>query len=422
VGETGLDLIPERLEIEDGAALVAFERPGATMATLLVALPAGNILDPPGEEGISHLAGSCLERGTRRRSHEALFSIVDGAGAIIEITPGAERLVLELRALAEDLPLLVPVAAEILREPAFAPDAVEIVRLETVTGIREDLDDTYEVSLDLALDLLYGPGHPFARRVTGSIETVERIQPECLAAFHAERYGLAGCAFGYAGPHDPRAVRDLIAGAFGGWKAAARDADPDTLPSIFAPPPAARRESKSMPHKCESDIALAYPVPPRAHPDFPALILANMVLGEFGLGGRIGREVRDARGLAYEAYARLPLARGPRAWVARVGTSPEDVETAIEVLLAEVRRIAEEPVPPDELEDARGAIIGSLPVRLETLAGFARAALQMEFYGLGIEYLARFPDRIRALGPEDVMRVARTYWPADQASIGVAGP
>ncbi|MBN1419217.1 MAG: insulinase family protein [Planctomycetes bacterium] len=420
--ESALEVLPARLEVGGGAALVAFERPGAAMATLLAAVPAGNVDDLAGEEGISYLAGSCLERGTRRRNHEDLFGIIDGAGAILEITPGAERLVLELRALAEDLPRLIPLAAEILREPSFAADDVEIVRREILTGIREDLDDTREVALDIALEILYGPGHPFARRASGTVESVERIAPARLAAFHAAHYGLEGCAFGYAGPHDPRAVRDLVAGAFGGWTRAPRDADPSPLPSLVAPPSVARRGSRTMPHKEQADITVAYPVPPRAHPDFPALMLANMVLGEFGLGGRIGREVRDARGLAYDAHARLPLARGPRAWVARIGTSAADVETAIDVLLAEVRRLAEEEVPPAEIEDARGSIVGSLPVRLETLAGFARAALQMEFYGLGIDYLVQFPGRIRALGPEDVMRVARTYWPADRASIGVAGP
>ena len=104
-----------------------------------------------------------------------------------------------------------------------------------------------------------------------------------------------------------------------------------------------------MPDKYQSDIALGRPGPTRAAPDYLPAMLMNTVLGVFGMMGRIGKNVREAQGLAYYAYSSLQGGLGPGAWLAAAGVAPDNVNQAISSILDEVARMQNELVPAEEL-------------------------------------------------------------------------
>jgi zinc protease len=192
-------------------------------------------------------------------------------------------------------------------------------------------------------------------------------------------------------------------------------------------PPAAvpaerQRQEATVPGKTQSDITVGHPAIPRAHPDYYALELANLILGRFGLGGRLGKSVRETQGLAYSTGSGLEGGMGPGAWAARAGVAPANVDRAIESILAEVERIRAEPVGEDELADALDYLTGSLPLGLESQDGVARVALDIEFYGLGLDYLDRYPAIVRALTREQVQEAAQRHLHPDHVVISVAGP
>src|SRR5437762_12000439 len=105
-----------------------------------------------------------------------------------------------------------------------------------------------------------------------------------------------------------------------------------------------------MPHKTQVDVALALPGVPRSHPDYHALNMANMILGSLGLMGRLGERVRDQQGMAYYVYSRYSARLWAGDWFANAGVRPDHVEPAIESILAEVRRLREEPIADVEFE------------------------------------------------------------------------
>ncbi len=138
--------------------------------------------------------------------------------------------------------------------------------------------------------------------------------------------------------------------------------------------------------------------------------------------GRIGKNVREAQGLAYYAYSSLQGGLGPGAWLAAAGVAPDKAEQAISSILDEIARIQNERVPAEELADSQAYRIGSLPVGLETNSGIANVITDMELYEWGLDYLLEYPDLVRAITPEQVQAAAQKYLSTENLGIAVAGP
>jgi zinc protease len=150
--------------------------------------------------------------------------------------------------------------------------------------------------------------------------------------------------------------------------------------------------------------------------------MANLILGSLGMMGRLGEQVRDRQGMAYYVYSRVSARLWAGDWIANAGVDPVNIDRAIESILAEVRRLREEPVSDLELADAAANLVGSLPLRLETNDGKAGFLLNIEYYGLGLDYLERYPGMIQALTKEDLTAATRRYLDPEQMAVVIAGP
>jgi zinc protease len=177
-----------------------------------------------------------------------------------------------------------------------------------------------------------------------------------------------------------------------------------------------------MPGKTQSDIVLGCPGLARNDPDYYAAVVTNTVLGRFGMYGRLGTHVREEQGLAYYCLSSLEAGQWPGPWCVFAGVNPANVPLAIESILQEIARMREEQVPDDELDDSKAFLTGSLPLRLETNEGMAAALLEMERYGLGLDYLQRYPDLIHGVTAAEVQAVAAKYLDPQAYALAIAGP
>jgi zinc protease len=157
-------------------------------------------------------------------------------------------------------------------------------------------------------------------------------------------------------------------------------------------------------------------------PNYRPALLANSILGEFGMMGRIGNIIREELGLAYYAYSRLDGGLGPGAWTIEAGVAPENVDLTIETALAEVRRLLSEHVSEDDLSDNLSYFTGRLPLRLESASGIANQLIALERYDLGLDFLVNYRDVMYRFTREDVQAAARHYLDPDRFIIAVAGP
>jgi zinc protease len=151
-------------------------------------------------------------------------------------------------------------------------------------------------------------------------------------------------------------------------------------------------------------------------------MMGNMILGRLGMGGRLGENVRENQGMAYYVYSGLEADLGAGPWAAVAGINPDNVERAIQAILQEIEQFKQAGPTDEELADAKAYLTGSLVLGLETNDGIAGTLLAIERYGLGLDYIDRYPDIINGLSHADIVTVARKYLSTENCVLVVAGP
>ncbi len=369
--------------------------------------------------GLASFTAQVMERGTEDRPFAQLYEAVESIGARFGVSGGVHITTFGAKGLAEHLPLLLDILADVLRRPAFRPDQVEKVRAELMTYFQERAQSPRHMAELIFDELAYPEAHPYHVSTMGYPETIARIGRDELAAFHRRYFAPRGGVIVIVGAVRREEALRLVAETLGTWEAD-RPARAE-LPDV--PPPEARRERRvTIPDKAQAALVLGWPGPPRRHPDFLRCHLANTVLGVFGMYGRLGERVREENGLAYYVFSDLAGGTGPGAWRVVAGVAPDQVDRVVDLIRVELRRLRDELVPRDELADSQSFLVGSLPLRLETNEGVARTLLHIERHGLGLDYLHRYRELIERITPWEVQRVARAWLDPDRFALAVAGP
>jgi zinc protease len=408
-----------RVELPNGLVVLARANFNSPSVVVQGYFPSGSLFDPDGRLGLAGFTAAALMRGSARRTFQEIYDALESAGASLGFNGGTHSTGFSGRALAEDLDLLLGLLAESLRQPVFPKEQIDRLRAQLLTRLAIRAQDTGEMAA-LTFDQIVYAGHPYSRPEDGYPETIEPIGREDLEAFHQRHYGPRGMAIAVVGAVDPTQAVEKITQVLGDWKNPEQPEPPALLTLRGPEEPLTRR--LGIPGKYQADIVLGTAGPERRSPEYLAAALGNSVLGQFGMMGRIGDAVREQAGLAYYAYSNLSGGLGPGPWSVSAGVDPGNVEQAIELIRAEIARFVTEPVTAEELADSQANFIGRLPLSLESNGGVAAAILNLERYGLGLDYYRRYPDLIQAISREAVLEAGRRYLDPERLAVAVAGP
>ncbi len=408
-----------RRELPNGVVVLARENFTSPSVVVDADLRVGALWHGREQAGLSDFTAASLMRGTARHSFAEIYEQIESVGASLSVSGGTHTSGFYGKSLAEDLDLILGLAADALRRPTFPPEQVERLRGEILTRLNIQANDTRSRASEAFYELAY-PGHPYSIEEDGYPETIRALTREDLIRFHGTHYGPRGMLVTVVGAVSAEAAVDLVAKHFGDWTNPAQG-DLPALPEISRPTAIVKRHV-AMAGKAQSDVLLGVPGPARRHPRFLAARLANNILGVFGMGGRIGHEVREKNGLAYYAGSALNGGLGPGAWYAYAGVGSANVDRAVDLIRRELKRFLTRRVTAAELEDNQAQFIGRLPLTMETNEGVASNISSMELFGLGLDYLRRYPDLIRALTRDDLLSVAQEYLSVDGYALAVAGP
>jgi zinc protease len=381
-------------------------------------LSAGSIFEPDEKLGLADFTALALMRGTAQRDFQQLYEALESNGASLGIDGGTHTAGFYGHALAEDIDLLIGTLAEALRQPVFPSDQVERLRAQLLTSLAIRAQDTAEVA-SLTFDELVYAGHPYSRPEEGNPDTVRSITREDLVTFHKVHYGPRGMVISIVGAIDPECAIDSVSRFLGDWENPAQP-EPPALPPLQALNEMVTRQVH-IPGKSEADIVMGVAGPPRRSPDFLPASLGNSILGQFGMFGRIGESVRERAGLAYHASSSLSGGIGPGPWLVIAGVNPQNLEKAINLVRQEIARFVTDPVTSEELADSQANFVGRLPLSLESNGGVSAALLNLERYGLGLDYYRRYPDLIAAVTPAEILETARHYLHPDRLAIATTG-
>lgn len=408
-----------RARLDNGIQLLVRRNESSPSVVISGYLPGGSMFDPQEKLGLAHLTAAMLMRGTEKRSFQTIFDDLETAGASLGFGASVHNVNFTGRSLTEDLPLIVDILQESLRSPVFPADQFERLRAQMLTHLAIRAQDTAEMA-NLKFDEILFAGHPYGRPEDGFPETILAITREDVHAFHRRQYGPEGMVIVVVGAVEPGQVHELIQNSLGDWRNPEQPPTPD-LPAV-QPRLELTRLHIPLPGKAQVDILMGVHGPRRTDPDYLAASLGNNILGQFGMMGRIGGAVREKAGLAYYASTSLNGWISAGSWEVAAGVNPANVDRAVELILAEVRRFVTEPVSPEELRDSQMNFIGRLPLSMESNAGVAAGLLNIERFNLGLDYFRQLPGKVSAITTEQVLETARRYLDPDRFLIVSCGP
>jgi zinc protease len=322
------------------------------------------------------------------------------------------------RSLAEDLPLLVNTLADCLLHPIFPEAYIARLKSQLLTGLAIRAQDTSDMA-SLTFDRLLFPNHPYGLPEDGYIETIERIQRDDLVKFHKTYFSPENMVMVIVGAVEPEYAFDVFERSLGGWVNPQSKSD-TKLPAITSLQKTIRQHI-SIPGKSQSDLVMGTLGPKRIAPNYLSASLGNNILGQFGMMGRIGNSVREKAGLAYYASTSVNAWIEGGSWEVSAGVNPENLDKAINLIIKELEIFCTEPVTAQELEDSQANYIGRLPLSLESNSGVANSILNLERFGLGLDYLQRYPSLINEITPQTILDAAHTYIDPQNLVIVSAG-
>jgi zinc protease len=267
---------------------------------------------------------------------------------------------------------------------------------------------------------VYGQ-HPFGRPSLGRRKTVEPLRREDCAAFHHRLFAPNNTIMAVVGDFDSDKVIAEIKRLTAEWKTGMLP-KPETPPVVK--PDKFTQKILTMPQAVQLHFYMGEPGIRRDNPDYYKLLVMDYVLGTGpGFTDRLSARLRDREGLAYTVTANITnsATEQPGLFTCYIGTDPENFGRVKKEFLEELQRIRESLPKPEEVEDAKQYLLGSLPFHFTTNSAIAGQLLAIERYGLGFDYLDHYRKVVAAVTPEEVQAVARKYLDPEHMVLVAAG-
>lgn len=410
---------PVRWTMDNGLRVVALPKGGVPQVVLRLVLPAGGAADPPAFPGTASLVAHLLTEGTQSLGADALNARLDLLGAALHASVGHDFAEVEAVLLSETLDEGIALLAEVVTRPAFPEAETERVRAESLDALVAREDEPANVADDRASLELFGADHPYGHPSFGTAEGIRTVPREALAAFHAAHYRPAGAFLVAAGDFDPAELRARLDAGFAAWTGRA----PAVIYPAQTPAPARAGADVVVPwdDAAQSEIRIAGPGLDRRSDDWMAGAVANYVLGGSTITGRLGANLREDKGWTYGARSAFHPGLAIGGWEASTAVDVEVTADAVAEMVAEMRRMATDLVPDDEIRRAKDALVLSLPRLFETPSGLAGRFVTVEAFGLPDDYWDRYAERIEAVTADDVLRIARQCFDPDRLVRVVVG-
>jgi predicted Zn-dependent peptidase len=406
----------ERHTLDNGLRVLLAPMPQATSVTCMIMLAAGSRYETRETNGIAHFAEHMFFKGTERRPTARHIGIeVDGIGGEFNAFTGKEYTGYYVKCATEFRDTALDVLVDMLRNSKFAEEEIEREKGVIVEEMNMYYDTPRDFIGGVYEELLYGD-QPLGWDIIGRKETIRSASRDTFLDYTGRWYKPDRMVVGLGGNlgDDPVAKVEELLG----------DLEPV---ETGAPPPAEIQSSNGarvkIHHKQSDQAHLCLGVPSYRldHPDRYTLQLLATVLGT-GMSSRLFTEVRERRGLAYYVFGLNHSYTDAGSLYSQAGVDINRADEAVETIVRELRRIADEPVESDELEKSRNLAKGRFLLQLENPQGMIMFGLRREV----LENEAVDPQEVQegldAVTAEDVQRVAQDVIGGNGLNLALIGP
>lgn len=402
--------------LPEGLRVITTEMADAQSVSVNVFVGAGSRYEHRRINGVSHYLEHMLFKGTLKRPSALMVSeAIEAAGGRSNAFTGHEVTCYLAKVPFDQLPVALDVIADMVQHPLLAPEEVDRERQVIIEEIRRGHDSPGAWASELAQRALFGD-QPLGWAIAGTEETVRGITREDLADYVGTWYVPNNCVVSVAGNTTHQQVLGLVEQHFRAAAAAhvgsyVRAAAPSPGPTVLV-------ETRPI---SQANMSMAVLGMSRQDPDrYAFTVLANL-LGS-GMSSRLFKEVRERRGLAYSVGCGVVRFHDTGALYTSAGVAPEKLVEATKVIVAEFRKLVDEPVPEEELTKAKDYSAGTFRLGLEDTMSVARWTGDSLITMGRVQRVEDVVARLQAVTPEEIQRVAKRLFVDNAVGVGVTSP
>jgi predicted Zn-dependent peptidase len=408
-----------RVALSNGVVLLIHENPMNPSVSIKGYIKAGGMYENPRKAGIARMTALLLQLEAEKAGTSGAGENTDSLGTEINFTSTLQQAEFGVWSLSENLDKVIPIISGAITKAAFTDEDVDNVRNKMLSRfISEDSNPSSVVLRDFYLKV-FPEKHPFHHFRWGSKETLQGITRMDVLEYYRSHYRPESTIIAVSGDVKAAKVQEIFEKEMSSWKA---EGDlPQLVISEVNLPSATDELVNSMMDQSKVEIIMGHKGIPRTHPDFHKFNMMNYILGGAPVISRLCKNVQD-KGLAYSISSRLDTSVGDGPWYVKMSLGSSDVTRAISSVKNEIINLQKKPPSQEEVNIAKNALIGSLPVQLQTNDNIASMLLTMEYYKLGEDYPITYYNAYKSITPKDIQDVARKYLYPDKMTVIVAGP
>ncbi|MEW6051041.1 MAG: pitrilysin family protein [Candidatus Zixiibacteriota bacterium] len=414
IPEVGVDV--KRVTLDNGIIVYLYEDHRLPMVNVSSIIRCGSIYDDDVKDGLSGLVGTVMRTGgTKNISGDSLNMLMEYMGGSLETSIGTESGSASLSVLSKDLDRGLGLYADLLRNPAFPQDKLDLAKTEIKNRIKRRNDDPATITNRYVYHTLYGE-HPYGRVLEWA--TIKGITPVDLVTYHQRFFVPNNLLIGVSGDFSSDELVAKLKQYLGDWP---RSSEP--LPAIqevaAAPHPGVFLIKKDI---NQTNLGIAHLGIKRDNPDRFAINIMNYILGGGSFTSRLTSRVRSDEGLAYHVSSSFDIgSRDYGMFRASCQTKAASTYKATRIIVDEIERIAREGVNEQELTEARESLMNRLVFNFDNAGKIVRNLMALEFDGYPLDYYKTYFDNYRKVTRADVQMVAGKYLKPGELSFIVVG-
>lgn len=389
----------ERVLTPAGLEAWLVNAPSVPLLTVAFSFRGGAAADAAGSEGLSRMVAGLLDEGAGELDSLAFRTELEDLAIRLHFTAERDALAGRLMTLNENRSRAFELLRMALAEPRFDAEPVERIRQQITSDLQRRRTEPNTVSSRVWFAHAF-EGHAYGRPALGTIEAIRGITAADLQGYVGKRLARDNLVIGVAGDITAEELAPLLDRAFAHLPAAA------DLPPLLPATPATGATLVTPMAIPQSVVTFGLPGIARDDADYYAAYVANYIIGGGGFASRLLEEVREKRGLAYSVHSQLVDAELAPLWLGGVATRNDQVAQSIEVIRAELERMARGDIGEIDLANARTYLTGSFPLRFTSNESVARMLVGMQVADLGIDYIERRNALIEAVRLADVARAS----------------
>ncbi|MEP1151798.1 MAG: insulinase family protein [Balneola sp.] len=407
----------EEVTLDNGITFYLVEDKELPLIRVNAIVRTGALLEPIEKTGLASMTGSVMrEGGSENYPAEKLNILLENKAAFMSTYIGQGSGGGSMNLLKEDFDELLPVFVDLLQNPLFPQDKIDLAKTQIKTSISRRNDNPQGIATREFSKLIYGEDNPYTSQVEYS--TIDAITREDMIEFHKQAFVGNNMMIGVIGDFDTSEMKEKLREAFGSLKGG-------TETNLIYPEVSYNYPSTinlvDKEDVNQSTVYLGHIGGRRDNPDYAALQLMNEILSS-GFSGRLMQSVRSDLGLAYSVFGSYSSnINYPGIFFTGVMTKSSTTAEAIDAIIVEIEKLQDEPVSEKELTDAKNRFLNSLVFRYDSKNKILSERLSNEYNGLPQNYFDQYVEQLKKVSISDIQRVSKTYLKPDQLQIMVVG-